>query len=169
LKTCEVFWVYKYLKIMVPSSLVFLVACGVGGDSPRFAIEQFSITPNPTVEPTAGAASTVKFIWRINTNATFTAGFRLAPESASDEALKIATTQAFVDCAGKCQSGTYESVCSLSIVQNQPNLRRLRCDDPAGLVVSPGRYRYSAGGGTIATGLNNKVAEASVVGIITIN
>ena len=148
---------------------MFLAACGLGGDSPSFAIEQFSVTPNPTVEPTAGAASTVKFIWRINTNTTFTAGLRFAPEGASDEALKSATTQAFVDCAGKCQSGIYESVCSVSIVQNQPNLRFLRCDDPVGLVLSPGRYRYSAVGGTIATGLNNKVAQAIVIGDVTIN
>jgi hypothetical protein len=160
---------FKVLKVMTLSAFVFLSGCGLISDEPSFVIEQFSVTPNPTIAPTAESASTVKFIWRINTSTSFTAGLRFATESASDEALNAATTQAFVDCAGKCQSGTYESVCSVSVVQDQPNMRFLRCDDPAGLVLSPGRYRYSAVGGTIPTGLNNKAAEDSVIGIITIN
>ena len=158
----------KYLTTMVLSSSAFLAACGLVGDSPSFAIKQFSVTPNPTIEPAADSPSSVKFIWRIDTNATFTASLRFAPESADEEALSTATTQAYVDCAGKCQSGAYESVCSVSMVQDQPNLRFLRCDDPTGLVLSPGRYRYSAVGGTIATGLTNKVAEDRVVGFIDI-
>ena len=160
---------HEFLKVVALALFMFLVSCGLGEDSPRFAIEQFSVAPNPTVEPTAGSPSSVKFIWKINTNKGFTAALSLVPEGASEEALRTATTQAYVDCAGKCQSGTYESVCSVSIVQDQPNLRFLRCDDPTGLVLSPGRYRYRAGGGTIATGLNNKVAENSVIGVISIN
>jgi hypothetical protein len=160
---------YKFLKGWALSIVVFLTGCGLVNDDPDFKIEQFSVTPNPTPAPTADSATTFKLIWRIKSNPSFTAAFRLVPESASDEALNAATTQAYVDCGGKCQSGIYESVCSISIVQGQSDLRFLRCDDPAGLVLSPGRYRYRAGGSSTPVGLNNKLVEDNVFGIITIN
>jgi hypothetical protein len=160
---------YKVLKVITLSAFVFLSGCGLVNDEPSFVIEQFSVTPNPTIAPTADSASTVKFIWRIKSSSGFTAALVFVPESAPDDDLNYATTQAYIDCRGRCQSGTYESVCSVSIVKDQPDLRFLRCDDPTGLVLSPGRYRYRAGGGSDPVGLNNKVAEDRVFGIITIN
>jgi hypothetical protein len=160
---------YKFLKVLALSTCVFLSGCGLINDEPSFVIEQFSVTPNPTIAPTADSASTVKFTWRIKSNSGFAAALSFAPESASDDDFNYATTQAYIDCGGRCQSGTYESVCSVSVAKDQPDLRLLRCDDPTGLVLSPGRYRYRAAGGSDPVGLYNKVAEDLVFGVITIN
>jgi hypothetical protein len=151
--------------LLVPS-LGTMLSCGQS--KPNFAITQFSIAPNPVPAPNVNTPVTVKLTWEINTNKTFTAGFRLAPENSTDEALNTATTQAFVDCLGRCLSGTYESICTVSAVAANPNQRFLRCDDPTGLVLSPGRYKYFAGGGSAPVGLTNRVAEDEKNGILEI-
>jgi hypothetical protein len=142
--------------------------CGSGGDKPTFAITQFSVAPNPVAAPMADSPVTFKFTWQIEANKSFIASIGFAPETATAEELRTTTTQAFVDCAAKCQSGTYESVCTVSAVASNANLRFLRCDDPVGLQLAPGRYRYVAVGGTIASGLNNEVAQDERTGILEI-
>jgi hypothetical protein len=162
----------KTMRVVASIALALITVgffgCGGSGDKPSFAITQFTATPNPVSAPVAGSPVTLKFTWQIETNKSFIASLGFAPESATAEDLRTTTTQAFVDCAAKCQSGTYESVCTVSTVPNNDKLRFLRCDDPAGLQLAPGRYRYVAVGGTIASGLNNEVAQDERTGILEI-
>jgi hypothetical protein len=159
---------FKRFAKVLACGLLMGTLVGCGESKPNFAITQFSISPNPVPAPSANAPVTVKLTWEINTNKTFSAAFSVVPESASEEAMNTATTQAFVDCLGKCLSGTYESICTVSTVAGNPNQRFFRCDDPTGLVLTPGRYKYSARGGSSPVGLNNRVAEDEKTGLLEI-